>query len=137
MHTRASKRFIAIISTVILLLGLAPAAFAASPAAAEQAKIYLIAIGDNGQTGERIGCGDSLIPVTRDITAGPTTPEKITAALTLLFSLHDRDYGQSGLTNALYASQLQVKGVELQGSKAKPVTNHKLTRKTMSRCAEY
>ena len=118
MRTRASTRFVAIIGTVILLLGLAPATFAASPGAAEQAKIYLIALGDNGQSGERIGCGDSLIPVTKEITAGPTTPEKITAALTLLYSLRDRNYGQSGLTNALYASRLQVQRVELQGNKA-------------------
>ncbi len=118
MYTRGSKRFMALVGTIVLLLGLAPAAFAASPAAAEQINLYLIAIGDNGQTGEKIGCGDSLIPVTREITAGPTTPEKITAALTLLFSLHDRDYGQSGLTNALYASHLQVQGVALQGNKA-------------------
>ena len=37
--------------------------------------IYLVAVGDNGKTGKKIGCGDSLIPVTRTInkTAAPLT----------------------------------------------------------------
>ena len=118
MHTRASNRFIAIVAASILLLGLAPAAFAAGPVAVEPAKIYLIALEDNGRTGQRIGCGDSLVPVTREIASGQMTPGKITAALTLLFSLHDRFYGQSGLYNALYSSQLQVQRVEMQGGKA-------------------
>jgi len=30
-------------------------------------KIYLVAVGDDGKTGQRIGCGDSLIAVTRTI----------------------------------------------------------------------
>jgi len=37
--------------------------------------IYLVAVGDNGKTGKKIGCGDSLIAVTRTInkTAAPLT----------------------------------------------------------------
>lgn len=38
-------------------------------------RIYLVAVGDDGKTGKKIGCGDSLLPVTRTIkkTAAPLT----------------------------------------------------------------
>jgi hypothetical protein len=81
----------------------------------EQAKIYMVAIGDNGQSGEKIGCDDSLVPVTREIPSGLSTEGKIEALLTLLFSLRDRDYGQSGLVNAVYASNLSVDEIDMQG----------------------
>jgi hypothetical protein len=70
-------------------------------------RTFLIAIGDNGRTGTRIGCGDSLVPVIRRI--APTTAP-LTTAMKLLLSDHHRYYGQSGLYNALYQSRLQVQG---------------------------
>jgi hypothetical protein len=69
-------------------------------------RTYLVAIGDNGRSGTRIGCGDSLIAVTRRI-AHTTAP--LTAAMNLLLSDHHMYYGQSGLYNALYQSRLRVK----------------------------
>src|SRR5689334_18184129 len=30
-------------------------------------KLYLVALNDNGKTGQKVGCGDSLIAVDRDI----------------------------------------------------------------------
>lgn len=71
-------------------------------------KLYLVAIGDNGKTGQKIGCGDSLIAVDRDI---PRTGSPLRDTLTLLFSLKDQHYGQSGLSNALYQSDLKVDGI--------------------------
>jgi hypothetical protein len=68
-------------------------------------RTFLIAIGDNGRTGTRIGCGDSLVPVIRRI--APTIAP-LTAAMKLLLNDHHRYYGQSGLYNALYQSRLQV-----------------------------
>lgn len=116
---RPAKRWLLAVTLVFTtLLGVGPAALAAGPPAAEQAKIYLIAEGDNGQSGVKVGCGDSLIPVTRDIAPGLTTAGKITELLTILFSLKDRYYGQSGLYNALYSSNLSVGRVELQGNTA-------------------
>src|SRR5215211_5638471 len=117
MERRATKRLVAIAAVFVLLFSFAPAALGAG-ATVDQAKIYMVAIGDNGQSGEKIGCGDSLIPVTRDIPSGLTTPGKIKALLELLFSLKDRDYGQSGLVNAVYTSNLSVASIDIQGSTA-------------------
>ncbi len=64
-------------------------------------RIYLIALEDGGKSGPAVGCGDSLVAV--DV---PATDVK--TALRDLLKSHDRLYGQSGLYNALYQSDLQV-----------------------------
>src|SRR4051794_32468057 len=117
MQRRATRRLIAVAAVFVLLFSFAPAVLGAG-SAVDQAKIYMVAIGDNGQSGEKIGCGDSLVPVTRDIPSGLSTEGKIKALLGILFSLKDRDYGQSGLVNAVYASNLSVQSIELQGATA-------------------
>lgn len=78
-----------IVSSVILLLLLTfmPAAIPAA-AAPDQANIFLIATGDNGQSGPAVGCGDSLVAVTVDIGNPGSTEAKISAALGQLFGIH-------------------------------------------------
>ena len=72
----------------------------------DHVNIYLVAVGDNGASGEMIGCGDSLVPVTVQI---EPTLGVLRAALTELFKLEGQaDYGQSGLYNALYLSHLEI-----------------------------
>lgn len=71
-------------------------------------KIYLVALDDAGKSGEAIGCGDSIVAVTREL---PATKTPLTDALRDLLSLHDPSYGQSGLYNALAASTLRVERV--------------------------
>jgi hypothetical protein len=78
-------------------------------------RIFLVAVDDNGKTGKKIGCGDSLIPVTRDIEP-TTTPLK--AALEELLSLKTQTYGESGLYNALYQSDLTVEKATVTDGKA-------------------
>jgi hypothetical protein len=68
-------------------------------------QIFLVAIGDNGQSGQKIGCDDSLVPVERDITP---TIAPLRAAINELLSLREQYYGQSGLYNALYQANLQA-----------------------------
>jgi hypothetical protein len=68
-------------------------------------KIYLVAIGDNGATGTKIGCDDSLIPV--DVGIPPTTGV-LRAALSELLAIESEFYGSSGLYNALYQSDLEI-----------------------------
>lgn len=75
-----------------------------------QTEIYLIALEDAGRSGEEIGCGDSVIPVTVQI---EPTIAPLTAALNELLSLRTRSYGQSGLYNALYRSDLRVNDVTI------------------------
>ncbi|MCC2631281.1 MAG: hypothetical protein K0S38_1090, partial [Candidatus Paceibacter sp.] len=64
-----------------------------------QVKNFYIAIGDKGAIGKEIGCEDSVVPVTVNITptAAPLRP-----ALEKLLANKNRDYGESGFMNALY-----------------------------------
>ncbi len=112
--TRCGTRSGALFVALALWLGLAPTLTFAAPAATTQAKIYLVAIDDNGATGEKIGCGDSLVPVTVDIPVGDTLEARITLALTKLLSLRNRDYGESGLVTVLADSRLTVARVTVE-----------------------
>jgi Sporulation and spore germination len=78
-------------------------------------QIFLIAVDDNGQTGFPVGCGDSAIPVQMET---PPTQGVLKAALVALLSIKDQYYGQSGLYNALYQSDLLVETVSIVGGKA-------------------
>jgi hypothetical protein len=74
--------------------------------------IFLVALDDNGSSGQKIGCNDSIVPVTRTIASSDTS---VRGALTELFALRDRPYGQSGLHNALAESRLSVDSVRSAG----------------------
>jgi hypothetical protein len=111
-------RIAAITLALVGMLSFLPTLALAAPVATERVNTYMIALDDGGKTGEPIGCGDSLVPVPIDVAGGATTEIKITQALTKLFSFHDRDYGESGLINALAPSQLRVDKIALQGSTA-------------------
>lgn len=76
----------------------------------DEAQIYLIALEDDGQSGQPVGCGDSAIPVTVDI---QPTIAPLTAALENLFAIDEQYYGESGLYNALYQSNLSVQGIDI------------------------
>ncbi|HXV99446.1 MAG TPA: hypothetical protein VEC93_13565, partial [Anaerolineae bacterium] len=73
-------------------------------------KIYLVALDDNGQNGPKIGCGDSLVAVEREITP---TLAPLRAAIEELLAVHEQYYGQSGLYNALYQSDLHLENVAI------------------------
>jgi hypothetical protein len=67
--------------------------------------IYLIAIGDNGKSGTRVGCGDSLVAVKTHLDA---TRAPLTATLRKVVGDHRRFFGQSELYNALFQSRLEL-----------------------------
>jgi hypothetical protein len=71
-------------------------------------KLFFIALEDNGRSGKRIGCGDSVVFRERDI---PRTESPLRDTLTLLFSAKQQYYGTSRLYNALYLSELRVNGI--------------------------
>lgn len=68
-------------------------------------RMYLIALEDGGKSGPAVGCGDSLVAV--DL---PVNDLKL--AVRQLLDNHSRTYGQSGLYNALYQSDLQLNRIE-------------------------
>jgi LysM repeat protein len=74
-------------------------------------KIPLIAL----NTGGAVGCGDSVVMVTRNV---PPTTAPLTAAVNELLSIHTRLYGQSGLYNPLYNSPLAVQSVTISNGLA-------------------
>lgn len=79
-------------------------------------QIYLVALNDNGQSGPKIGCDDSLVAVEREITP---TIAPLRAALNELLSLKQQQYyGQSGLYNALYQSDLQAGDITIYNGHA-------------------
>ena len=60
---------------------------------------------NGGGSGKTIGCGDTLVFVDRDITP---TSAPLSAAIREQLSIHDLNYGQSALYNALYQSNLTL-----------------------------
>jgi hypothetical protein len=78
-------------------------------------QIFLIAVGDNGQSGSLVGCGDSAVSVQVQT---PPTSQVLQAALEALLSIKDQFYGQSGLYNALYQSDLKVDSINIVAGRA-------------------
>jgi LysM repeat protein len=76
--------------------------------ATTRVNIYMIGIG-----GGNVGCGDQVVPVRRDV---PRTNAPLTAALNLLLSQKSQYYGESGLYNALYQSNLRIASITRSGS---------------------
>jgi hypothetical protein len=81
---------------------------------AREVKVFLVALEDNGRSGRRIGCGDSLVPVTRTVNAAGGAP--LRAALEELLAVpHDYD---ARLKNYWRGENLRVSGVSLSGGLA-------------------
>lgn len=76
----------------------------------QNVQIFLIALEDNGQSGKKIGCDDSVIPV--PVAIAPTLGV-LRAALEELLSLEDAYYGITGLYNALHQSELTLDSVSI------------------------
>jgi hypothetical protein len=83
--------------------------------AARSVTIYLVAIDDQGKSGTAVGCGDSLVPVQVQV---PPTQAVLRASLDALLGIKEQHYGQSGLYNALYQSDLKVEKISLQDGAA-------------------
>ena len=86
-----------------------------SPSGSQSVQIYLIAVEERGVSGPLVGCGDSVVPVQVEI---PHTQGVLRAALESLLSIKTQYYGESGLYNALYQSDLQVDDIKIEAGKA-------------------
>lgn len=76
-------------------------------------QIAFIALEDEGNSGPLVGCGDSVVAVTSTYATFRTVDQKVTGALTALFGVEAQNYGESGLYNALYQSDLTVDSVSV------------------------
>lgn len=88
---------------------------APTPPLVNKVLIFMVAVGDDGRSGKRIGCNDSIIPIT--LTIEPT-PAPLRAALTQLFAVKSQNYGESGLYNALYQSDLRIDSLSIVNARA-------------------
>lgn len=73
----------------------------------QQVKLYFVAIGETSE--DSFGCGDNLQAVNKTITSNAP----LTETLKQLLSLKEQYYGQSGLYNALYQSDITVQSVTI------------------------
>lgn len=87
-------------------------------------KIFLIAVNDNGVSGKLVGCGDSAMAVNVEV---PYTTGVLSAALNKLLSIKDQNYGQSGLYDVLYQSNLKTSNVTIKNGEAVIHLSGKLT----------
>lgn len=78
-------------------------------------KVYLVAVDDNGRLGKKIGCDDSLVPVTRTInkTAAP-----LTAAINELLATPRHPAGNPRLDNFWKGRNLKVRSVVIRNNTA-------------------
>ena len=92
-----------------------PTHAAVVPAGSVRIKIFMIALNDAGKLGKKIGCNDSVVAVERII---PVTNAVLRASLNELLAVREREYGSSGLYNALAQSTLKLDAVTLVAGKA-------------------
>jgi sporulation and spore germination protein len=84
--------------------------------AAERVRVFLIAPQDDGRSGRKVACGDSAVPV--EVTL-PRPAPALEGALRALLAMGDRYDRGSGLLNPLYASRLELAGMERRGAQVK------------------
>jgi hypothetical protein len=72
-------------------------------------KLYMIALGEGGKSGEMIGCDDSLMEISYDLTG----PDLLADTYLYLLNQHSRDYGESGLYNALGQATLTLRSAKV------------------------
>ncbi len=72
--------------------------------------IFLIALDDNGKSGQKIAYNDSLVAINRTI---PESSNPVETALLELFSVKEKYDAESGLYNFLYDSDLKIQEINI------------------------
>lgn len=80
-----------------------------------EVRVYLVALNDNGKTGKKIGCDDSLVPVTRTIKASASP---LRAALQELLSAPPETGDNPKLQNFWKGRNLKVRSASIQNHTA-------------------
>jgi sporulation and spore germination protein len=80
-----------------------------------EVKVYLVALGDNGKMGKKIGCEDSLVAVTRTI---KPTAASLKAAIEALLSTPPETGDNPKLQNFWKGRNLRVRSVSISKSTA-------------------
>ena len=85
------------------------------PENTQSVKVYLVALGDNGKTGKKIGCDDSLIAVTHTI---KKTTAPLSAAIRELLSTPPHPDGAPNLQNFWKGRNLALKSATIRNDTA-------------------
>ena len=93
------------------ILGILQGNSSAASELTREVKVYLVASGDNGKRGKKIGCDDSLVPVTRRVSA---TGAPLRAALQELLSIPPEPVDNPGLQNFWKGRNLSLRSVSIQ-----------------------
>jgi sporulation and spore germination protein len=108
--------------TLTLASALACVAGAHAQAKPTDVKIFLVAVGDNGQHGTHIGCDDSLVAVSRPVDAGAAPLE---AAIRALLAAPDETAGTLALENFWKGTDLALASVAIaKGTATIRITGH-------------
>ncbi|MFL6256620.1 MAG: GerMN domain-containing protein [Pyrinomonadaceae bacterium] len=108
------RRFLAAVCLLTALTSVPAALPARQPRGrTREVKVYLVALDDKGKRGRRIGCDDSLVPVTRTVVA-KGAPLK--AAVTELLAV-PREY-EGGLGNYWAGENLRVQSAVINAGVA-------------------
>jgi hypothetical protein len=75
--------------------------------------LYFVAVGDNGDTGKKIGCGDSLVTTKRQT----VSDTQISDVYQDLLDIHDYDFTPE-MKNALWQSQLSLESADVTAGTA-------------------
>lgn len=75
-----------------------------------EVKIYLVALDDNGKNGKKVGCDDSLVPLTRKVRA---TAAPLKAAMLELFADREPEKKEIDLNLGNYWRGMQLKSVSI------------------------
>jgi hypothetical protein len=98
------------------LPSLTPSPTSAPSKGGNSIKIFLIALEDNGTTGKKIGCNDSVVPVSINI---EPTLGVLRASFVELLKLEGQSYyGLSVLYNSLYQSKLSIVSLNIVNREA-------------------
>lgn len=103
------------LATFLAASSSADAARASSGVGAREVKLFLVALDDNGKSGAKLGCNDSLVPITREVSP---TRAPLRAALEELLKLPQKGGPQDSLHNALYGSKLKLGRVYVRRGEA-------------------
>lgn len=101
----SSKPFVI---TTPIPISMEPMTTSKPSSATMKVNIYFIALNDNGKSGPKVGCGDSVVAIQKTL---PSTKAPLSAVLTDLLSLNTQYYGENRLYNALYQSNLRLYSV--------------------------
>lgn len=100
---------------VLSLLILLAFVFPVHATQAREIKLFFIAVDDNGASGKKIGCNDSVVPVDVEVGRSPGT---LRTAYNRLLNTREESYGERNLSNPLSKSRLRVKSIVIRNRTA-------------------